>query len=528
MFALLGSCLWLLWTIQELLLSVCAVAMIVIVSLRIRAHHVSAKSDLGKELSGKETIAFFHPYAHAGGGGERVLWCCVRAVQQQHPGVVCVIYTGDKDVPPSEFLAQAKKRFGVEVDAAGVRFAILQGRRWVDAVTWPRFTLLGQSIGSVLLGWEALCLFRPGVYIDSMGYAFTLPLFCLLGGCRVGCYVHYPTISTDMLQQVRSRGVSVCNDASVAKSPLLSAGKLLYYRLFALMYGLAGKFSEVVLVNSSWTRGHIDALWNLRDRTCIAYPPCDTAALASLPLERAAKDFGGRLVLSLAQFRPEKNHPLQLRAFSRFLEKSPSCRQAKSPDRVRLVVAGGCRDEGDRQRVAALQKLCEELGLQEEGKAENGDWDVSFRTNVPLQDMHALLAQADIGLHTMRDEHFGISVVEFMAAGAVVIAHNSAGPAMDIVTPLADGRPTGFLAEDEEDYAKKLEEALTGLSEAGRLEVAKAAREAVRHRFSQEAFEDIVDRRLISRLRPGSSSKVFEEAFQEAAASSLGKQTKAN
>jgi alpha-1,2-mannosyltransferase len=33
----------------------------------------------------------------------------------------------------------------------------------------------------------------------------------------------------------------------------------------------------------------------------------------------------------------------------------------------------------------------------------------------------------------MRDEHFGISVVEFMAAGAVVIAHNSAGPAMDIV-----------------------------------------------------------------------------------------------
>jgi len=31
-----------------------------------------------------------------------------------------------------------------------------------------------------------------------------------------------------------------------------------------------------------------------------------------------------------------------------------------------------------------------------------------------------------LGLHTMRDEHFGISVVEFMAAGAVVAGPSSA------------------------------------------------------------------------------------------------------
>jgi len=27
-----------------------------------------------------------------------------------------------------------------------------------------------------------------------MGYAFTYALFKVLGGCSVGCYVHYPTI----------------------------------------------------------------------------------------------------------------------------------------------------------------------------------------------------------------------------------------------------------------------------------------------------------------------------------------------
>lgn len=33
----------------------------------------------------------------------------------------------------------------------------------------------------------------------------------------------------------------------------------------------------------------------------------------------------------------------------------------------------------------------------------------------------------------MWNEHFGISVVELMAAGLVVIAHNSGGPKLDII-----------------------------------------------------------------------------------------------
>lgn len=33
----------------------------------------------------------------------------------------------------------------------------------------------------------------------------------------------------------------------------------------------------------------------------------------------------------------------------------------------------------------------------------------------------------------MIDEHFGIALVEFLAAGLLVVAHNSAGPKMDIL-----------------------------------------------------------------------------------------------
>lgn len=54
-------------------------------------------------------------------------------------------------------------------------------------------------------GWEALTAFVPDLYVDSMGYAFTLPIFRYLAGCKVASYVHYPTVSTDMLSVVRER-----------------------------------------------------------------------------------------------------------------------------------------------------------------------------------------------------------------------------------------------------------------------------------------------------------------------------------
>ncbi|TKY64071.1 GDP-Man:Man(3)GlcNAc(2)-PP-Dol alpha-1,2-mannosyltransferase [Spatholobus suberectus] len=39
-------------------------------------------------------------------------------------------------------------------------------------------------------------------------------------------------------------------------------------------------------------------------------------------------------------------------------------------------------------------------------------------------DLVGLLACAAAGIHSMTDEHFGISVVEYMAAGAIPIGRN--------------------------------------------------------------------------------------------------------
>lgn len=48
------------------------------------------------------------------------------------------------------------------------------------------------------------------------------------------------------------------------------------------------------------------------------------------------------------------------------------------------------------------------------------------------------MRESSVGIHTMWNEHFGISVVEMMAAGLVVVAHDSGGPSMDIVTTYQD------------------------------------------------------------------------------------------
>ena len=147
------------------------------------------------------TLAFFHPYCNAGGGGERVLWQCVIAVLDKFPSATVYIYTGDTQATPHQIISNAEQCFGLHIPSDRVEFIFLKTRGLVEAKCYPVFTLLGQSLGSMVLGLEALCRFQPSYFVDTMGYAFTY-FFADLCGCEVISYVHYPTISTDMLGEL--------------------------------------------------------------------------------------------------------------------------------------------------------------------------------------------------------------------------------------------------------------------------------------------------------------------------------------
>ncbi|KAI3914988.1 hypothetical protein MKW98_020535 [Papaver atlanticum] len=260
------------------------------------------------------------------------------------------------------------------------------------------------------------------------------------------------------------------NDPLIAKSIWLSRCKVIYYTLFSWMYGFVGSCAHLAVVNSSWTQAHIVKLWGIPRRTKRIYPPCDTKGLQELSLERSVNM---PTIISVAQFRPEKAHTLQLEAFSVAIKKL----DPGSP-RPKLQFVGSCRNQEDEQRLQKLKEKAIELNLEK---------DVEFCRNLLYRDLVRLLGGAIAGIHSMVDEHFGISIVEYMAAGAVPIAHNSAGPKMDIVLE-EQGQQMGFLAQNVEEYADAILQLLE-MSDAKRLEMADAARRRSR-RFSEERFYD--------------------------------------
>ena len=421
------------------------------------------------------SVGFFHPFTSDGGGGERVLWCAVREIQRARPDCQCVIYTGD-DASGEELARRAKERFGVELRTVPGVVKL----RWRDLVVperYPVLTMVGQAIGGALLTAEAVTSYRPTVFFDTVGHAFGYPV-ARLAGCVVACYVHYPTISSDMIARVATRSDMYNNRSIVARFWLLSALKLAYYRLFAVAYGWCGRYATCVAANSSWTAAHLRRLWRV-DRIRVVYPPCDVAGLTDFSLsdrsgwgrstgvqggeggvqgveggvqgverveanervegvEGGGGNGDGPYLVSVGQFRPEKDHALQLRAWAKMRADERDATTPSVPPNARLKIVGGCRNEGDERRLDALRSLTKDLGV---------DDSVEFHVDVPYARLRELLGGAAGGVHTMLDEHFGICVVEYMAAGAVPIAHDSAGPAMDIVVPAV--RPEASEGDDE-------------------------------------------------------------------------------
>lgn len=250
-----------------------------------------------------------------------------------------------------------------------------------------------QSLASIILGFEAAFKHVPDIYLDTMGYAWTFPVFKHICSSRVGAYVHYPTISTDMLSSVSEQKIAVNNREFISNSRLLTHLKLFYYKMFSMFYNVVGWQSEIVMVNSSWTQNHILKLWKKPEQTFIVYPPCDTSIFETLPL-RSSLNRKDLRIISIAQFRPEKNHKLQLESLKSFLDRMSSDKNC-----ITLVLIGSCRHDEDHERVDKLKALSSDLGLER---------NVEFKINLTFEDVIKEMKHADVALHSMWNEHFGI------------------------------------------------------------------------------------------------------------------------
>jgi len=414
------------------------------------------------------TVGFLHPYCSAGGGGERVLWNSIQALQDRYSFVQCVIYTADPMGNNNNVIAGVKRNFNIELKRP-VKFIHLHSTSVLKLNTWPLSTLLGQSIMSMWVGAEALISFIPNVFIDTTGLAFNLILFKWLGQCKTSCYVHYPTISTDMLRVVEKQTQAFNNAAWISNSIMMTKLKVFYYKVFSVLYSLVGNRSDVVMVNSSWTYGHIKQLWNPK-RLSIVYPPCDTSAFMDASAPPTKK--GQFRVVSVGQFRPEKNHEMQLNILAKLLKNLQQHKES-----VVFVFIGSCRNEEDRNYLEKLKDYATQLGIN-----NNIEW----KTGIPFKDLKQELKKATAGLHVMSNEHFGIGIVECMAAGCVMVAHNSGGPQMDIMKEWR-GAMTGLLADSVDNFVQQLL-IVYDMSPEQREAVVATAKASVSHRFSVECF----------------------------------------
>ena len=151
-----------------------------------------------------------------------------------------------------------------------------------------------------------------------------------------------------------------------------------------------------------------------------------------------------------------------------------------------MVLVGGCRGPSDEERLQMLKDLTERLDLESS---------IIFSVNQPYSVVEDWLSKASVGIHTMWNEHFGIGVVEMMSAGLITIAHASGGPKSDIVVPF-EGKPTGMLASNVEEYAKAMfaafnmdEKSASEMRQNARLSVARFSDDVFNRTFKKEILE---------------------------------------
>jgi alpha-1,2-mannosyltransferase len=287
-----------------------------------------------------------------------------------------------------------EERFAISIPPSELEISFVHlhdHKHWLEPA--PRLSLLVESYGTFRLAAAALAQTTPlpDWWIDTTGCAFTFLVAKLLYGCRVMAYVHYPTISTDMLNMVWERRRTAYNhNVTIAASQVKTGIKLMYYYAFAVLYGLTGSLADLVLVNSKWTHNHIQSLWKWpawNHRLHTVYPPCrvndfpQTSSTAG-----TAKHNREPVILSIGQFRPEKDHILQLEALAKLVERY-SC------SNVKLVLVGGCRNQEDEQRLHQLKELARQLEVTDR---------VEFVVNQPYSVVQEWLARASVGIHTVR------------------------------------------------------------------------------------------------------------------------------
>jgi glycosyltransferase involved in cell wall biosynthesis len=193
-------------------------------------------------------------------------------------------------------------------------------------------------------------------------------------------YIHYPLLKgvAHGLPQLRNRAFFMPYQALLKRN----------------------RSNRLILANSQYTAKAI--LEELGINPYVLYPSVSNkiTALSKGNLDKPRQN----IVVTISRISEEKN----LQAIPQIAE--------KVREEISFIIAG---IPTSTQALVQLKNLIKRLHLSDR---------VKVLTYLPREQMAQMLLNSRAYLHTMKDEHFGISIVEAMSLGCVPVVHDSGGP----------------------------------------------------------------------------------------------------
>jgi alpha-1,2-mannosyltransferase len=185
---------------------------------------------------------------------------------------------------------------------------------------------------------------------------------------------------------------------------------------------------DFIIFNSSITKLGILNLWKIKNYI-ILHTPCNIQLYdekdyylnitkpSSFKYSEQRAIQRENTIVSFSQFRPEKDHLMQIRIFQKVLENS------KLKD-LKLNIIGFVKSEKDLEVYQYLNHVVKSLNLNKH---------ISIEKDLTIDEIKQRFFNAKIGLHTQKDDISGATLIEMMSAGLIVVAHKSGAPLYDII-----------------------------------------------------------------------------------------------
>ena len=206
-------------------------------------------------------------------------------------------------------------------------------------------------------------------------------------------YVHYPTFS-----EFESVDINIKYSRS------------LFWRTYIIPYKIMHRFFKnylktgILLTNSNYSKKAVRK--HAGKNPIVLYPPVEVTAFAAVANVSKREN----KVVVCGRYSPEKNYEYVLETANYLKE-------------AEFAVVGS--PSGEKSTKYFEKLLC----IKSEKNLEN----VELYKALAFKDLLGLYNKAKVYMHSMKNEHFGIAVIEAMAAGLVPVVYRGGGPWEDIL-----------------------------------------------------------------------------------------------